>query len=239
MSRQIVLDTETTGLEPEEGHNIIEIGCVEMVARRLTGNNYHQYILPDREVDAEAMQVHGITNEFLADKPKFNVVMHEFIEYVRGAELIIHNASFDVGFINKELERTGIKERIEEFCTITDSLALARKKHPGQKNNLDALCRRYFIDNSHRELHGALLDSEILADVYLAITGGQTALSLSVDGQDEEGGGQRIRRLTPEQVSGLKVLKASEDDLTEHERFLDMLDKKSDGAVWRNLSQES
>ncbi|MEY3037781.1 MAG: hypothetical protein RL143_348, partial [Pseudomonadota bacterium] len=152
MSRQIVLDTETTGLEPDEGHNIIEIGCVEMVARRITGNNYHQYIKPDREVDAEAIEVHGITNQFLEDKPKFSEVVAEFVEFVRGAELIIHNAAFDVGFINKEFQRNGIDEKIEDICTITDSLALARKKHPGQKNSLDALCRRYFIDNSHREL---------------------------------------------------------------------------------------
>jgi DNA polymerase-3 subunit epsilon len=235
MSRQIVLDTETTGLEPDEGHNIIEIGCVEMVARRITGNNYHQYIKPDREVDAEAIEVHGITNQFLEDKPKFSEVVAEFVEFVRGAELIIHNAAFDVGFINKEFQRNGIDEKIEDICTITDSLALARKKHPGQKNSLDALCRRYFIDNSHRELHGALLDSEILADVYLALTGGQTSLILSVDGQDDGEGGETIRRVAADLVEGLQVIKASDEELAAHETFLDLLDKKSDGAVWRNL----
>ncbi|QJD71191.1 DNA polymerase III subunit epsilon [Marinobacterium sp. LSUCC0821] len=235
MSRQIVLDTETTGLEPDEGHNIIEIGCVEMVARRITGNNYHQYIKPDREVDAEAIEVHGITNQFLEDKPKFSEVVAEFVEFVRGAELIIHNAAFDVGFINKEFQRNGIDEKIEDICTITDSLALARKKHPGQKNSLDALCRRYFIDNSHRELHGALLDSEILADVYLALTGGQTSLILSVDGQDDGEGGEKIRRVAADLVEGLQVIKASDEELAAHETFLDLLDKKSDGAVWRNL----
>jgi DNA polymerase-3 subunit epsilon len=235
MSRQIVLDTETTGLEPDEGHNIIEIGCVEMVARRITGNNYHQYIKPDREVDAEAIEVHGITNQFLEDKPKFSEVVAEFVEFVRGAELIIHNAAFDVGFINKEFQRNGIDEKIEDICTITDSLALARKKHPGQKNSLDALCRRYFIDNSHRELHGALLDSEILADVYLALTGGQTSLILSVDGQDDGEGGETIRRVAADLVEGLQVIKASDEELAAHEAFLDLLDKKSDGAVWRNL----
>lgn len=233
MSRQIILDTETTGLEPDEGHNVIEIGCVEMIARKLTGNNYHQYIQPDRDIDLEAMQVHGITNEFLADKPKFKEITQAFVDFVRGAELIIHNASFDVGFLNKEFERNGIKERIEDICSVTDSLALARKKHPGQKNSLDALCRRYFIDNSHRELHGALLDSEILADVYLAITGGQTALSLTVSGQDDGEAGQSIRRVAPDLVANLAVIKANEDELKQHESFLDLLDKKSDGAVWR------
>lgn len=171
--RQIVLDTETTGLEPGEGHNIIEIGCVEMLNRRQTGRTYHQYIKPDREVDAEAVQVHGITNDFLEDKPRFNEVMEEFIEFVRGAELVIHNAAFDIGFLNAELQRNGYPERMENFCLVTDTLLLARKKHPGQKNNLDALCNRYGINNAHRELHGALLDSEILADVYLALTGGR------------------------------------------------------------------
>lgn len=237
MTRQIVLDTETTGLEPEAGHNIIEIGCVEMHARKLTGNTYHQYVKPDRDVELEAMEVHGITNEFLQDKPKFREVMEEFIEFVRGAELIIHNAEFDVGFINAELARNKYPERIEQICTITDSLALARKKHPGQKNNLDALCRRYDIDNSHRELHGALLDSEILADVYRALTGGQTTLLLS-DGEQEgnEDGAEAIRRVSAEMSQGLVVTTPSADELLEHERFLDLLDKKSEGAVWRSLN---
>jgi DNA polymerase-3 subunit epsilon len=186
-------------------------------------------------VDAEAIEVHGITNQFLEDKPKFSEVVAEFVEFVRGAELIIHNAAFDVGFINKEFQRNGIDEKIEDICTITDSLALARKKHPGQKNSLDALCRRYFIDNSHRELHGALLDSEILADVYLALTGGQTSLILSVDGQDDGESGETIRRVAADLVEGLQVIKASDEELAAHETFLDLLDKKSDGAVWRNL----
>lgn len=238
MSRQIILDTETTGLEPDEGHNIIEIGCVEMVARKLTGSTYHQYIKPDRAVDAEAIEVHGITNEFLQDKPKFATVMAQFIEFVRGAELIIHNAAFDVGFINAELRRNGFKQRIEELCKITDSLALARKKHPGQKNSLDALCRRYDIDNSHRELHGALLDSEILADVYLALTGGQTSLMLSVSGSGDEDGGEMIRRLSAEQVEGLLVTRPTDEECAAHERFLDLLDNKGgEGAVWRKLAE--
>lgn len=237
MARQIVMDTETTGLEPEAGHNIIEIGCVEMQARKLTGRTYHQYVNPDHEIDAEAMEVHGITHEFLADKPKFKEVMLDFVEFVRGAELIIHNASFDVGFLNVELARNGFKERIEDICTVTDSLLLARKKHPGQKNSLDALCRRYDIDNSHRELHGALLDSEILADVYLALTGGQTSLMLAVGDQEDGSEGEAIRRVSPELAAALTVIAASEAELAAHEQFLDLLDKKSDGAVWRQQSQ--
>ncbi|WP_432695394.1 DNA polymerase III subunit epsilon [Marinobacterium sp. YM272] len=232
-SRQIVLDTETTGLEPGEGHNIIEIGCVEMERRKLTGNHYHQYIRPDREVDAEAMEVHGISNEFLADKPSFADVAGEFLEFVRGAELIIHNAAFDVGFLDTELERNGYAERIADICKVTDSLQIARRKHPGSKVNLDALCRRYEIDNSHRELHGALLDSEILAEVYLALTGGQTSLQLGQDGADGEGGGgEAIRRVAD--AFDLPVPKACEEDLAAHEAFLDLLDKKAGGqCLWR------
>ena len=228
--RQIVLDTETTGLEPKEGHNIIEIGCVEMFNRRITGKTYHQYIKPDRDVEAEAMRVHGITNEFLEDKPKFSAVVDEFIEFIRGAELIIHNAAFDVGFIDAELERNNHHERVDHICLVTDTLKMARKKHPGQKNNLDALCRRYGIDNSHRELHGALLDSEILADVYLFLTGGQTKLSLDSEegGSNEEGG---IKRLTG--ADDLPVVQVPEKDMSAHNKFLDILDKKTKGdCLW-------
>jgi DNA polymerase-3 subunit epsilon len=233
--RQIVLDTETTGLEWSEGHNIIEIGCVEVVKRRLTGNHYHQYIKPDREVDEEAISVHGITNEYLEDKPKFSAITEEFIEFIRGAELIIHNAAFDVGFINAEFQRNGIKIKVEDICTITDTLLLARKKHPGQKNNLDALCKRYGIDNSHRELHGALLDSEILADVYLMMTGGQTSLMLADDQGEGADGAIAIRR-AGEEALGLSVVKADDDELAAHSSFIDMLDKKSGGeCLWRKL----
>lgn len=237
-SRIVVLDTETTGLEVDAGHNVIEIGCVEMERRRLTGNHYHQYIRPDREVDAEAMAVHGITNEFLAEQPKFAEIADDFIEYVRGAELVIHNAAFDVGFLDRELERNGYSERIADICTVTDSLLLARRKHPGQKNNLDALCRRYGIDNSHRELHGALLDSEILAEVYLALTGGQTSLQLGQgSGEGGEDGGEPIRRVTD--AEDLPVLVASAEELATHEQFLDQLDKKSGGScVWRTLTAD-
>lgn len=234
--RQIILDTETTGLEPSEGHNIIEIGCVEMFNRRLTGKTYHQYIKPDREVDDEAVQVHGITNDFLEDKPKFAEVMEEFVEFVRGAELIIHNAAFDIGFLDAELDRNNYHERMENFCLVTDSLLLARKKHPGQKNNLDALCNRYGINNSHRELHGALLDSEILADVYLALTGGQTDLSLNSGGEDGDGGAS-IRRLTG--ADDLPVVTVNEEDLQAHGAFLQMLDKKSGGECLWNKKAES
>lgn len=235
--RQIVLDTETTGIDPEAGHNIIEIGCVEMVRRKLTGNNYHRYIKPDREVEAEAIEVHGITNEYLADKPGFAELAAEFLDYIRGAELIIHNAAFDVGFMNAELARNGITERIEDICQVTDTLGMARKKYPGQRNSLDALCRRYGIDNSHRELHGALLDSEILADVYLALTGGQTSLQLGQSGQSGEDSAERIRRIETAHLN-LPVLKPSADELDAHERFLDMLDG-SGGAVWRRTTDDS
>ncbi len=233
--RQIILDTETTGLEPSQGHRIIEIGCVEQIDRRLTGNNFHQYLQPDREIDAGAVEVHGITNEFLADKPRFVDCVQEFIDYVRGAELIIHNAPFDVGFINHELAMVGAEwGRIEDYCTVTDTLAMARKMHPGQRNTLDALCKRYDIDNSHRELHGALLDAEILADVYLRMTGGQATLSLGGVGGEAEGGGvEAIRRLSAERPR-LRVVRAGEAELAEHERRLDAIDKASGGGcVWR------
>ncbi len=231
--RQIVLDTETTGLEPKQGHRIIEIGCVELVNRRLTGNHYHQYLQPDREIDEGAIEVHGISNEFLIDKPRFADVVTDFLDFVRGAELVIHNAPFDVGFINHELALLGGDlGRIEDLCGILDTLSLARQMHPGQKNNLDALCRRYGIDNAHRELHGALLDSEILADVYLLMTGGQTDLLL--DGQSE--GGQstagEIRRLAQERAP-LRVIRAGDDELAAHEARLAAIDKASGGqCLW-------
>ncbi|MEN8166833.1 MAG: DNA polymerase III subunit epsilon [Pseudomonadota bacterium] len=232
MSRQIVLDTETTGLEPEQGHRIIEIGCVEMVERRLTGNNFHQYLQPDRQIDAAAVEVHGITNEFLADKPRFEDLAADFIEYVRGAELIIHNAPFDVGFLNHELNKLAENPlRIAELCGVTDTLVMAKKMHPGQRNSLDALCKRYDIDNSHRELHGALLDAEILADVYLMMTGGQASLML--DGADLEKGGEQlaggIRRLAVERKP-LTVIRATVQELEAHESRLNGMD---DNCVWR------
>ena len=231
--RQIVLDTETTGLEPKQGHRIIEIGCVEMIDRRLTGNNFHVYLQPDREIDEAAIEVHGITNEFLADKPHFEDVAAEFADYLRGAEVIIHNAPFDVGFIDAEFSRLPDRLTTAALCEITDTLVMARQMHPGQRNSLDALCGRYDIENSHRTKHGALLDSEILADVYLAMTGGQKTLSLDAEedasGESEEGG---IRRLSSERPA-LRVVMASAAELTEHAERLQAIDKACGGqAVW-------
>jgi len=232
--RQIVLDTETTGLDPAQGHRIIEIGCVEVANRTLTGRHYHVYINPEREVEDSAIEVHGITNDFLADKPVFSSVAGEFIEFIRGAELIIHNAAFDVGFINHELNLLGsISERVADICSVTDTLAMARRKHPGQKNNLDALCKRYGIDNSQRDLHGALLDAEILADVYLAMTGGQTALSLD-SGGEEEGAASGIRRLTGDRPA-LRVVRATEEELASHQEFLDVVRKATGEALWDRI----
>lgn len=234
--RQIVLDTETTGLEPSEGHRIIEIGCVELVKRRLTGENYHKYLNPDRVIDDGAIEVHGITNEMLADKPRFPDVVHEFLEFVKDAELIIHNAPFDVGFINHELALIdpGLG-KIEDYCTILDTLTMARKMHPGQRNSLDALCKRYDIDNAHRTLHGALLDSEILADVYLRMTGGQKTLSLGSDSDSDEHGNANvgIRRLSTDRPR-LKVQMATAEELAAHEAKLDSIEKAAGSCVWRS-----
>ena len=232
--RQIVLDTETTGIDPNDGHRIIEIGCVEVVERQLTGRNYHVYINPEREVEAEAITVHGITNEFLVDKPRFAEIAEEFFEFIKGAELVIHNAAFDVGFMDAEFARLKTKWKTADHCGVVDSLAIARAKHPGQKNNLDALCKRYGVDNSNRELHGALLDAEILADVYLLMTGGQTALSLdsSANGENGEAGG--IRRVTAER-SPLTVVRASEDECSAHDQFMAMMAKQAGETVWSRL----
>lgn len=231
--RQIVLDTETTGIDPSEGHRIIEIGCVEMMERKLTGRNYHVYINPEREVEAEAITIHGITNEFLADKPRFADVADEFFEFIKGAELVIHNAAFDVGFMDSEFARLRPVRKTADHCGVVDSLAIARKKHPGQKNSLDALCKRYGVDNSSRDLHGALLDAEILADVYLLLTGGQTALSLD-SGSEEGGSGDGIRRL-PAEREALSVIRASEDESSAHDDFMAMLEKQAGETVWSKL----
>ena len=183
--RHVILDTETTGLEPSEGHRIIEIGCLELVHRRPSGRRFHRYLNPDRPVDAGAVEVHGLDDRFLADKPRFHEVVDEFLDFIRGAELVIHNAPFDVGFLNAELARLGPQwGAVEDYAGVTDTLAQARTLHPGQRNSLDALCKRYQVDNSGRELHGALLDAELLAEVYLAMTGGQGSLGL-----DPRGGG--------------------------------------------------
>ena len=234
--RQVVLDTETTGLEPEQGHRVIEVGCVELLNRRLTGRRYHQYLQPDREIDDGAVEVHGITNDFLADKPRFEDIADDFLLFVSGAELVIHNAPFDVGFINHELSRL---ERdlpaLDTLCQVTDTLVLARQLHPGQKNNLDALCKRYGVDNSQRDLHGALLDAEILADVYLAMTGGQASLSLGT-GPGPGSHGTVVHQLLTGERPPLAVLRASEDELEAHERRLEQIDQASKGrCLWRSL----
>ncbi|MCZ4251472.1 DNA polymerase III subunit epsilon [Pseudoalteromonas shioyasakiensis] len=231
--RQIVLDTETTGIDPKQGHRIIEIGCVELVNRRLTGNNFHVYINPQREIEEEAIDVHGITNEFLRDKPLYHQIAHEFLEYIRGAELVIHNAAFDIGHMDNEfaLLNQGFP-KTADVCSVLDTLKMARDLHPGQKNNLDALCRRYDIDNSKRTLHGALLDSEILADVYLAMTGGQVKLNLNQnkdEGSTHQTGG--IRRLSADRAP-LVVLRATEQEHAAHEERLDLV-AKGGQCLWR------
>jgi len=232
--RQIILDTETTGFEPHNGDRIIEIGAVEMFKRRLTNNNYHQYIYPERTVPQDAIDVHGITDEFLQDKPVFAKVADAFMEYVSGAELIIHNAPFDVGFINHELSllpgnKWGI---IEDHCVITDSLKMARKSYPGQRNSLDALCKRLGIDNSNRTLHGALLDSEILADVYLTMTGGQTALTLNAGSQDGDTDAKNNVQVRSDRPA-LKILKATDAEILLHQKKLEEISKKSgQELVW-------
>lgn len=236
--RQIVLDTETTGLEPAEGHKVIEIGCVELINRRLTGRHYHQYIKPNRDIDQGAMEVHGITNEFLADKPVFAEIVHDFLAFIGDSELIIHNASFDVGFLDHELARVDRSmARIGDRCKILDTLLLARKKHPGQKNNLDALCKRYAVDNSQRDLHGALLDAEILADVYLMMTGGQRILALgSGSGEDGDDYSEEVIRLDPQRPR-LRVIKATEEELQRHQQKLAAIEKSSGGnCVWLKSS---
>jgi DNA polymerase-3 subunit epsilon len=232
----VVLDTETTGLEVSGGHRIIEIGCVELINRRLTGRHFHRYVNPLREVDAGAIEVHGITNEFLADKPEFRTVAADFLEFIEDAELVIHNAPFDLGFLDAELQRVFPgREPISDSCPVIDTLQLARRKHPGQRNNLDALCGRYGVDNSQRDLHGALLDAEILADVYLAMTGGQTDLGLAEDSEPEVMAS--VEPLLTSSRTGaarrLRIIPASVDELAAHEAFLDAIESGGAAALWR------
>jgi DNA polymerase III subunit epsilon len=231
--RQIVLDTETTGLDPQQGHRIIEIGCVEIVQRRLTGKHFHQYIKPDRDVDEGALQVHGISNAFLADKPEFAEIVEAFLKFVSGAELLIHNAPFDTGFIDAELAKLGPQYgRISDHCLVTDTLAMARHKHPGQRNSLDALCKRYEVDNSQRELHGALLDAEILADVYLLMTGGQTDLGLQADEDSNYGAAQDVKRVERMGLR-LSLLQPTADEQEAHQKLLSRIHKSSgERCVW-------
>lgn len=235
--RQIVLDTETTGLEAQHGHRIIEIGCVELLHRRLTRRTFHCYVNPERPVDEGAVEVHGLTDEFLADKPRYADIVEEFVDFIRGAdEIVIHNAPFDVGFLNAEFARLDSSwGQIEDYSEICDSLRLARTLHPGQRNSLDALCRRYEIDNSGRELHGALLDAELLADVYLAMTGGQASLGLQAEGEPAEGVGavpvEAARR------GPIPVIRADPDELAAHEERLRAIAAEGGHCLWRDRAE--
>ena len=236
--RQVVLDTETTGLDPAQGHRVIEIGCIELLNRRVTDRRFHVYLQPDRAIDEEAVRVHGLTQAFLANQPRFAEIADEFLAFVRGAELIIHNAPFDLGFLNHELRRCGRGQIVlEQICPVKDSLLLARQRHPGQRNSLDALCKRYNIDNAQRTLHGALLDAEILADVYLAMTRQQDSLFIAAATVDVGLNGEPGRRTVLRQNRPpLPVLRAAADECADHARYLEMLDKSSSGAcVWRRL----
>ena len=238
--RQIVLDTETTGLEHRQGHRIIEIGCVEVINRKLTGNNYHVYLNPEREIDQGAIEVHGITNEFLRDKPAFEDVYQTLLEYLSGAELVIHNAAFDIGFLDAELEKLAASTPLmQDICSVHDTLLQARKMFPGQRNDLDSLCRRYEIDNSHRELHGALLDAEILADVYLLMTGGQTALLLDASESSDSDVEQLEQAVNFSELT-LPLVTPSQEELENHVQWLARLDEKVDGeCVWSRLSSKT
>jgi DNA polymerase-3 subunit epsilon len=234
--RQVVLDTETTGLEVEQDHRIIEIGCIELFNRRLTGKTFHKYLNPEREIDEGAVQVHGLTSDRLAQEPMFSQVHLEFLEFIRDAELIIHNAPFDVAFLNAELKRIDAEHRVADLCRVLDTLSLARQMHPGQRNSLDALCKRYSVDNSHREYHGALLDARILAEVYLAMTGGQGTLILSAESDTIR---SRAREASPTRTMSdirIVVVAANEEENAAHEHILALLDKASSGqTVWRRL----
>ena len=231
--RQIILDTETTGLETSGGHRVIEIGCVELIDRRLSGNHFHQYLNPQRDIEDGALEVHGISSEFLQDKPLFADISRDFLEFIEGAELIIHNAPFDIGFLDYELSLLGRPDRMNDHVSVLDTLELARDLHPGQRNSLDALCKRYEVDNASRTLHGALLDAEILADVYLAMTGGQSDLGFSfqTDEQpDHEPGG-----LAFDERPSLLVLTANAEELKVHEARVRAIQKKTGHCIWNEL----
>lgn len=237
--RQVVLDTETTGLDPAHGHRVIEIGCVEIQDRKLTGRHFHCYLNPDREIDAAAIEVHGLTSHFLADKPRFHQVESEFLEFIDGAELVIHNAPFDVGFLDHELRGTKSgASSIASFCPVLDSLVLAREKHPGQRNNLDALCKRYGVDNTQRELHGALLDAEILADVYLTMTSGQSSLLLTEEETEDSSRRRKAKKQNSERQK-IAVIKAGSEELAAHRKRLEEIDASSeDGCLWLQMEAE-
>ena len=234
--RQVVLDTETTGLEPQQGHRIIEIGCVELFDRRHTGNRFHHYINPEREIETGAVEVHGISNEYLADKPVYADIAESLLDFLRDAELIIHNAPFDVAFLNAEFERlVGKWGRIEDHCPrVVDTLVMARERHPGQRNGLDVLCKRYEIDNSGRELHGALLDAELLADVYRVMTGGQTALHLDAVGGEESGAG--ARHGPARRRGAVPVVRADSGERADHKDRLADIVAAGGGCLWQEES---
>jgi len=228
--RQIILDTETTGLEPAQGHRIIEIGAIELVNRRPTGRTFQKYLNPERAIDAGAQAVHGLTAEFLQDQPTFAAVADELVAFIRGAELIIHNAPFDVGFLEHEFGRLPAPQHLlTDLCTVLDTLALARQLHPGQRNSLDALCKRYGVDNSNRELHGALLDARILADVYLAMTGGQAALTLLAEGGGEAGDERRRSARRAKVAVEIPIVRAAGEELALHEAMLERIAKAARG----------
>jgi len=238
--RSIVLDTETTGLDTEQGHRIIEIGCVELINRRLTGNNFHEYVNPNSEIDEAAQEIHGISQEFLKDKPPFENIVDGFLEFVKGAELIIHNAPFDVGFLSNEMNLTqrDLGELLE-YCTVVDTLLMARQLHPGQKNNLDALCKRYDIDNSQRTLHGALLDAEILADVYLSMTGGQTSFLFEGDAKSTSARKKDSTASSDPNRESTIVINANSQEIAAHLKWLELINKEaSDGCLWYELETE-
>ena len=231
MRRQLVLDTETTGLNARNGDRIIEIGCVELINRKLTGNNFHRYINPERDSEEGALAVHGLTTEFLSDKPKFAEVVEEFCSYIKGAEIIIHNAPFDVGFLNAELTRLNLPVLTEYCPSIVDTLVQAKELHPGKRNSLDALCTRYEISNSHRKLHGALLDAELLADVFLAMSRGQNSFEIDIE-EDDAPKHEVVTFDMP--VGEIAVLMATDEELGEHEALLSGLDKQiKDKCIWR------
>ena len=234
--RQVVLDTETTGLDVSTGHRIIEVGCVEVINRRRTQQTFHKLVQPDRDIDEGAEEVHGITRERLENKPRFVEIAEDFLEFISGAELIIHNSAFDVGFLNNELRLAGLKPpNIENYCEVIDTLTMARRIHPGQRNSLDALCKRYSIDNSRRDFHSALLDAQLLADVYLAMTGGQGALSLDQDVSGAETRSGRQKRLKRDGLS-IRVIKATRQEIEAHEHQLSLIDEACDeGAIWKSI----
>jgi DNA polymerase III subunit epsilon len=236
--RQVVLDTETTGLEVSQGHRVIEIGCVELVSRRPTGRVFHHYVNPNRDIDAGAAAVHGITLAKLADKPRFEQIAEEFLAFIDGAELVAHNAPFDVGFLDQELRLFALRKggeavKIRARCRVLDTLALAKEMHPGQRNGLDALCKRYLVDNSHREYHGALLDARILADVYLAMTGGQSALALDEGARNALEAAVAVQPVE-RRAAALPVIEVTAEELAAHEKLLAIIDKASGGkTLWR------